>query len=176
MWSFILSDLPPKSYPQQSQQLVEPIAGSRTHNYEMFHCLAKLGPSGDCTPMRPAAAIGEGRARGSPRFDRWRRGEMLFGAVQPTRWVGEQHVREDLGRIPSIARLGPVHSARTLGGRATTLAVKDDPRQPHARDVKTRINSLGRNTARPPRTTTAARLDSQTASCHDIPTSGQLGA
>lgn len=29
--------------------------------------------------------------------------KLSTGRVIPTRWVGEQHVREDLGRIPSFA-------------------------------------------------------------------------
>jgi hypothetical protein len=28
---------------------------------------------------------------------------LSTGRVIPTRWIGEQHVREDLGRIPSFA-------------------------------------------------------------------------
>ena len=34
----------------------------------------------------------------------------------PTRWVGEQHVKEDLGCIPSFADWGEGHPARTLDG------------------------------------------------------------
>jgi hypothetical protein len=28
---------------------------------------------------------------------------LSTGRIIPTRWIGEQHVREDLGRIPSFA-------------------------------------------------------------------------
>ena len=50
------------------------------------------------------------------------------GRVIPTRWVGEQHVREDLGRIPSFADWVRAIRPEPWMGRATTLGVEDDPR------------------------------------------------
>ena len=44
------------------------------------------------------------------------------GRVIPVRWVGEQHVREDLGRIPSAADwLRHLRPERWMGGRAERL-------------------------------------------------------
>lgn len=62
--------------------------------------------------------------------------EKLFGTtitlstrrVIPTRWVGEQHVREDLGCIPSFADWVRAIRPEPWMGRATTLGVEDDPR------------------------------------------------
>lgn len=41
---------------------------------------------------------------------------LSTGRIIPTRWVGEQHVREDLGFIPSFNRLGQGDPTRTLDG------------------------------------------------------------
>ncbi|MGD9804115.1 MAG: hypothetical protein AB7E81_04490 [Hyphomicrobiaceae bacterium] len=61
--------------------------------------------------------------------------EILFGAtitlstgkVIPTRWVGEQHVREDLGRIPSFADWVRCIRPEPWMGRATNLSFEDAP-------------------------------------------------
>jgi hypothetical protein len=53
---------------------------------------------------------------------------LSTGRVIPTRWVGEQHVREDLGRIPSFADWVRAIRPEAWMGRATTLGLKDDPR------------------------------------------------
>lgn len=63
--------------------------------------------------------------------------ERIFGAtitlstgrIIPTRWVGEQHVREDLGRIPSFADWVRAIRPEPWMGRATNIGVEDDPRQ-----------------------------------------------
>jgi hypothetical protein len=60
---------------------------------------------------------------------------LSSGRVIPTRWVGEQHVREDLGRIPSFADWVRAIRPERWMGRATTLGVEGDPRggrQPEA--------------------------------------------
>jgi hypothetical protein len=53
---------------------------------------------------------------------------LSTGRVIPTRWVGEQHVREDLGRIPSFADWVRAIRPEPWMGRATTLGLEDDPR------------------------------------------------
>lgn len=53
---------------------------------------------------------------------------LSSGRVIPTRWVGEQHVREDLGRIPSFADWVRAIRPEPWMGRSTTLGVEDDPR------------------------------------------------
>lgn len=53
---------------------------------------------------------------------------LSSGKVIPTRWVGEQHVREDLGRIPSFADWVRAIRPERWMGRATTLGLEDDPR------------------------------------------------
>ena len=53
---------------------------------------------------------------------------LSTGRVIPTRWVGEQHVREDLGRIPSFADWVRAIRPERWMGRATTLSLEDDPR------------------------------------------------
>lgn len=53
---------------------------------------------------------------------------LSTGRVIPTRWVGEQHVREDLGRIPSFADWVRAIRPEASMGRATTLGLEDDPR------------------------------------------------
>ena len=61
--------------------------------------------------------------------------ETIFGAtitlstgrVIPTRWVGEQHVREDLGRIPSFADWArAIHPAPWMG-RTQRIESEVDP-------------------------------------------------
>jgi hypothetical protein len=46
---------------------------------------------------------------------------LSTGRVIPTRWVGEQHVREDLGRIPSFADWVRAIRPEPWMGRATPL-------------------------------------------------------
>jgi uncharacterized protein DUF6915 len=46
---------------------------------------------------------------------------LSTGRVIPTRWVGEQHVREDLGRIPSFADWVRAIRPEPWMGRATAL-------------------------------------------------------
>ena len=53
---------------------------------------------------------------------------LSSGRVIPTRWVGEQHVREDLGRIPTFADWCREIRPQPWMGRATTLGLEDDPR------------------------------------------------
>jgi len=55
---------------------------------------------------------------------------LSTGKVIPTRWVGEQHVREDLGRIPSAADWIRAIRPAPWMGRATKLHLKDDPNAP----------------------------------------------
>lgn len=51
------------------------------------------------------------------------------GKAIPTRWVGEQHVREDLGRIRSFADWVRAIRPEPWMGRATTLGVEDAPQR-----------------------------------------------
>jgi len=53
---------------------------------------------------------------------------LSTGRVIPVRWVGEQHVREDLGRIPSFADWVRAIRPEPWMGRATTLGIEDTPR------------------------------------------------
>ena len=55
--------------------------------------------------------------------------ELPGGRIIPVRWVGEQHVREDLGRIPSYADWVRAVRPEPWMGRATTLSLEDDPRK-----------------------------------------------
>ncbi len=50
---------------------------------------------------------------------------LSSGRVIPTRWVGEQHVREDLGRIPSFADWVRAIRPEPWMGRATTLSLEE---------------------------------------------------
>ena len=43
---------------------------------------------------------------------------LSSGRLIPTRWIGEQHVREDLGRIPSFADWVPALSGLSRGWAA----------------------------------------------------------
>ena len=52
---------------------------------------------------------------------------LSSGRTIPTRWVGEQHVREDLGRIPSFADWVRCIRPERWMGHATTLDVEHDP-------------------------------------------------
>lgn len=62
--------------------------------------------------------------------DRWHRLIDTTGLrVIPTRWVGEQQVREDFGRIPSFADWVRAIRPERWMGRATTLGVEGDPRR-----------------------------------------------
>jgi hypothetical protein len=52
---------------------------------------------------------------------------LSTGRVIPTRWVGEQHVREDMGRIPSFADWVRAIRPEPWMGRATALHIEDAP-------------------------------------------------
>jgi hypothetical protein len=52
---------------------------------------------------------------------------LSTGRVIPTRWIGEQHVREDLGRIPCFADWVRAIRPEPWMGRASTLGVEDAP-------------------------------------------------
>src|ERR1700693_2094052 len=49
---------------------------------------------------------------------------LSTGKIIPTRWIGEQHVREDLGRIPSFADWVRAIRPEPWMGRATTLGLE----------------------------------------------------
>jgi hypothetical protein len=59
--------------------------------------------------------------------------EKIFGAtlalstgrIVPTRWIGEQHVREDLGRIPSFADWVRAIRPEPWMGRTSTVNLDD---------------------------------------------------
>ncbi|MEY8838306.1 hypothetical protein AB9K41_04595 [Cribrihabitans sp. XS_ASV171] len=61
--------------------------------------------------------------------------ETIFGAtltlssgrVIPTRWVGEQHVREDLGHIPSFADWVKAIRPQPWMGRTQSIEAEVDP-------------------------------------------------
>jgi hypothetical protein len=61
---------------------------------------------------------------------------LSTGNVIPTRWIGEQHVREDLGRIPSFADWARAIRPEPWMGRATTLGVEDTPLRAHYAALK----------------------------------------
>jgi hypothetical protein len=46
---------------------------------------------------------------------------LSSGRVIPTRWIGEQHVREDLGFIPSFADWAKAIRPKRWMGRASKL-------------------------------------------------------
>jgi len=52
---------------------------------------------------------------------------LSTGRVIPTRWVGEQHVREDLGFIPSFADRARAIRAEPWMGRTPRLEAEVDP-------------------------------------------------
>jgi hypothetical protein len=53
---------------------------------------------------------------------------LSTGRIIPVRWIGEQHVREDLGRIPSFADWVRAIRPEPWMGRATTLGIEDAAR------------------------------------------------
>lgn len=52
---------------------------------------------------------------------------LSSGRVIPTRWVGEQHVREDLGRIPSFADWARAIRPERWMGKTEKLDIADTP-------------------------------------------------
>ena len=52
---------------------------------------------------------------------------LSTGRVIPVRWIGEQHVREDLGRIPSFADWARAIRPEPWMGRASKLAFEGAP-------------------------------------------------
>ena len=52
---------------------------------------------------------------------------LSTGRVIPTRWVGEQHVREDLGFIPSFADWARSIRAEPWMGRTQKIEAEVDP-------------------------------------------------
>jgi hypothetical protein len=52
---------------------------------------------------------------------------LSTGRIVPTRWIGERHVREDLGRIPSFADWARAIHPEPWMGRATRLEAEDAP-------------------------------------------------
>lgn len=52
---------------------------------------------------------------------------LSSGRVIPTRWVGEQHVREDLGFIPSFADWARSIRAEPWMGRTQKIETEVDP-------------------------------------------------
>ena len=51
------------------------------------------------------------------------------GRIIPVRWIGEQHVREDLGRIPSFADWVRAIRPEPWMGRTITLGLEDEPKR-----------------------------------------------
>ncbi|WP_409562270.1 hypothetical protein RLW55_00900 [Hyphomicrobium sp. B1] len=54
---------------------------------------------------------------------------LSTGRVIPTRWVGEQHVREDLGRIPTFADWAREIRPQRWMGAAKKLSEEADQRE-----------------------------------------------
>ncbi len=52
---------------------------------------------------------------------------LSSGRIIPTRWVGEQHVREDLGLIPSFADWARAIRPEPWMGRAQRIEAEVDP-------------------------------------------------
>lgn len=52
---------------------------------------------------------------------------LSSGRVIPTRWVGEQHVREDLGFIPSFADWVKAIHPEPWMGRSRKIEAEVDP-------------------------------------------------
>ena len=52
---------------------------------------------------------------------------LSTGRIIPTRWVGEQHVREDLGFIPSFADWVKAIRSEPWMGRAAKIEAEVDP-------------------------------------------------
>ena len=67
---------------------------------------------------------------------------LSTGKIIPVRWVGEQHVREDLGWIPSFADW--VRAIRPLPwmGRSTTLTL-EEPAGTITASTRVDLNDLG---------------------------------
>jgi hypothetical protein len=56
---------------------------------------------------------------------------LSTGRVIPVRWVGEQHVKEDLGRIPSFADWArAIHPERWMSHSSTYRNLDADPKTP----------------------------------------------
>lgn len=56
---------------------------------------------------------------------------LSSGRVIPTRWVGEQHVTEDLGFIPSFADWARAIQPAQWMGRTQKIEIDRDPYQPN---------------------------------------------
>ena len=69
---------------------------------------------------------------------------LSSGRIVPVRWIGEQHVREDLGFIPSFADLGKGDPPASLDG---TSGDARNRRSPGDRRVGGHRNSLGERSA-----------------------------
>ena len=52
---------------------------------------------------------------------------LSTGRVIPTRWIGEQHVREDLGHIPSFADWARAIRPEPWIGRTQRIEAEVDP-------------------------------------------------
>ena len=52
---------------------------------------------------------------------------LACGRIIPTRWVGEQHVREDLGFIPTLADWLACIQPQPWMGRGRKLSMEDVP-------------------------------------------------
>lgn len=52
---------------------------------------------------------------------------LSSGRIIPTRWVGEQHVREDVGVIPSFADWARTIRPEPWMGRAQRIEAEVDP-------------------------------------------------
>jgi hypothetical protein len=57
---------------------------------------------------------------------------LSTGRVIPTRWVGEQHVQQDLGFIPSFADW--MRAIRPLPWMGRSGRIEDRPRPPSGQD------------------------------------------
>jgi hypothetical protein len=60
---------------------------------------------------------------------------LSTGKVIPTRWVGEQHVREDLGRIPSFADWARAIRPEPWMGRASKLGIEPSAATQNGNDI-----------------------------------------
>lgn len=65
---------------------------------------------------------------------------LSTGKVIPTRWVGEQHVREDLGRIPTFADWAREIRPQRWMGAAKKLSEETDLRELQNRECSTVMN------------------------------------
>jgi hypothetical protein len=64
---------------------------------------------------------------GFPRLSSGRRSRCPPAAIIPTRWVGEQHVREDLGFIPSFTDWVKAIRPEPWMGRTEKIEALVDP-------------------------------------------------